>query len=158
LLHSGNSHGKITLYARGFAISSYSQLMASERANTCRLKTASEFAMRTVGDAPGFEESTLRLVLAAIHIAIKEDEKPDKGLWNLKNNLPDYWASRDMLKQLLIFLERHAGHREYAALKRSRPDGGAYLCSGGQRPYLNPEVARWIMIRTCAALRRMYKK
>ncbi|MEA4883722.1 MAG: anti-phage-associated DUF1156 domain-containing protein [Clostridia bacterium] len=92
-------------YARGFAISSYSQLMANERANTCRLRTPSEFAMRTVGDVPGFEESTLRLVLAAIHIALKEDEQPDKGLWHLKNNLPDYWGSRDMLKQLLIFLK-----------------------------------------------------
>ena len=91
-------------YARGFAISSYSQLMANERANSCRLKTPSEFAMRTVGDVPGFEESTLRLVLAAIHIALKEDEQPDKGLWHLKNNLPDYWGSRDMLKQLLVFL------------------------------------------------------
>jgi len=91
-------------YARGFAITNYSQLMANERANTCRLKTPSEFAMRTVNDVPGFEESTLRLVLAAIHIALKEDEQPDKGLWHLKNNLPDYWGSRDMLKQLLIFL------------------------------------------------------
>jgi putative DNA methylase len=92
-------------YARGFAISSYSQLMANERANTCRLKTPSEFAMRTVGDVPGFEESTLRLVLAAINIALKEDEQPGKGLWHLKNNLPDYWGRRDMLKQLLIFLK-----------------------------------------------------
>jgi len=92
-------------YARGFAISSYSQLMANERANTCRLKTPMEFAMRTVGDAPGFEASILRLILAAIHIAVKEDEKPDKGLWHIKNSLPDYWNSRDMVKQLLAFLK-----------------------------------------------------
>ena len=92
-------------YARGFAIASYSQLMANERANTCRLKTPTEFAMRTVGDVPGFEDSPLRLVLAAIHIAIKEDEIPDKGLWHIKNNLPDYWGGRDMLKQLLHFLK-----------------------------------------------------
>ena len=92
-------------YARGFAISSYSQLMASERANTCRLKTPSEFAMRTVNDVLGFEDSILRFVLAAIHISLKEDEQPNKGLWHLKNNLPDYWASRDMLKQLLAFLK-----------------------------------------------------
>jgi adenine-specific DNA methylase len=91
-------------YARGFALSSYSQLMANERANTCRLKTPSEFAMRTVSDVSGFEISTLRLVLAAIHIALIEDEQPEKGLWHLKNNLPDYWGSRDMLKQLLSFL------------------------------------------------------
>ena len=92
-------------YARGFAISSYGQLMANERANTCRLKTPQEFAMRTIGDVPDFEASTLRLILAAIHIAIKEDENPEKGLYHIKNNLPDYWASRDMIKQLLAFLK-----------------------------------------------------
>ncbi|MDR3320288.1 MAG: hypothetical protein LBS77_05085 [Desulfovibrio sp.] len=43
-------------YAHGFAITSYSQLMSNERANTCRLKTPTEFAMRTVSDVPGFEE------------------------------------------------------------------------------------------------------
>lgn len=92
-------------YARSFAISSYGQLMANERANTCRLKTPQEFAMRTIGDVPDFESSTLRLILAAIHIAIKEDENPEKGLYHIKNNLPDYWASRDMIKQLLAFLK-----------------------------------------------------
>jgi len=61
--------------------------------------------MRTINEVPGFEESTLRLVLAAIHIAIKEDEQPDKGFWHLKNNLDDYWSKRDMLKQLLAFLK-----------------------------------------------------
>jgi len=79
--------------------------MGSEKANTCRLKTPSEFAMRTINEVPGFEESTLRLVLAAIHIALKEDEKPDKGLWHIKNNLSDYWGSRDMLKQILAILK-----------------------------------------------------
>ena len=53
----------------------------------------------------GFEESTLRLVLAAIHVAVKEDEMPDKGLWHIKNNIADYWGNRDMLKQLLSFLK-----------------------------------------------------
>jgi hypothetical protein len=92
-------------YARGFAITSYSQLMANERANAARLKTPAEFAMRTAGDVPGFEDSMLRLVLAAIYIALKEDEQPEKGLAHLKNNLPDYWNSRDMMKQLLSFLK-----------------------------------------------------
>jgi len=92
-------------YARGFALTSYNQLMANEKANTCRLKTPVEFAMRNINDVPGFEDSTLRLVLAAIHIAVKEDEKPEKGFWHIKNNLPDYWGSRDILKQLLMFLK-----------------------------------------------------
>lgn len=92
-------------YARGFGLSGYDQMLASERANTARLKTPTEFAMRTVGDVSGFEQSTLRLVLAAIHIAIKEDESPEKGLWHIKNNISDYWNSRDMLRQLLSFLK-----------------------------------------------------
>ena len=92
-------------FARGFAIGSYSQLMASERANTARLKTPLELAMRTLNEAPDFERSTLRLILAAIYISIKEDGKPEKGLFHIKNNLPDYWGSRDMLKQLLAFLK-----------------------------------------------------
>ena len=92
-------------YARGFGLSAYGQLMANEKANSARLKTPQEFAMRTVSDLPDFEASLLRLVLAAIHIAIKEDENPDKGFWYIKNNVEDYWNKRDMLKQLLIFLK-----------------------------------------------------
>ena len=58
-------------YARGFGLTSYSQLMANERANTARLKTPQEFAMRSIKDVPDFEQSILRLVLAAIYIATK---------------------------------------------------------------------------------------
>ena len=92
-------------YARGFGLTSYSQLMANERANTARLKVPQEFGMRTVGDVPGFEQSILRLVLASIHVAIKEDENPEKGFWHIKNNLADYWGRRDMLRQLFSFLK-----------------------------------------------------
>lgn len=92
-------------YARGFGLSGYGQMMANERANSARLKTPEEFAMRTINDVPEFEQSTLRLVLAAIYIAIIEDENPEKGLWHLKNSMADYWNRRDMLKQLLSFLK-----------------------------------------------------
>ena len=91
-------------YARGFGLQSYSQLMASERANTARLKTPSEFAMRAINDVPGFEDSVLRIVLAAIHVAVKEEENPQMGLWHLKTTVPNYWERRDMLKQLLSYL------------------------------------------------------
>lgn len=102
--HGGYQISTYQEYARGFALSHYSRLMANERANTCRLKTPSEFAMQALTEVPRFEDSLLRLVLAAIHISLKEDEQPKKGLWHLKNNLLDYWAKRDMLKQLLTFL------------------------------------------------------
>lgn len=92
-------------YARGFSISSYNQLMASERANSARLKTPIEFAMRSIGDVPDFEKSILRTILAAIYIAIKEDNKPEKGLYHLKNQVANYWNRRDMIKQLLSFIK-----------------------------------------------------
>ncbi len=37
-------------YARGFALNSYGQLMANEKANTARLRTPVEFGMRTISD------------------------------------------------------------------------------------------------------------
>lgn len=90
-------------YARGFALHAYSQLMAEERANSARLKTPQEFAMRTISEVPSFESSTLRMVLAAIHIAIKE-EIPQKGLFQLKQSVFDYWRKRDLIKGLLYFI------------------------------------------------------
>ena len=91
-------------YARGFGLSSYGQLMASEKANTARLKTPVEFAMKSINEIPEFEASILRIVLAAIYIAIKENENPQMGLWHLKTTVPNYWDRRDMLKQLLSYL------------------------------------------------------
>lgn len=92
-------------YARGFSIGSYSQLMANEKANTARLKTPTEFAMRSISDLPDFERSILRTILAAIHIGVKEDGNPEKGLSHIKNEIPDYWGSREMSKQLLLFIK-----------------------------------------------------
>lgn len=91
-------------YARGFAISSYGQLMANEKANTCRLKTPMEFAMRNISDIPNFEGSMLRIIFASIYTAVKEDENPQKGLSFIKNNVADYWGSRDTIKILLEFI------------------------------------------------------
>lgn len=92
-------------YARGFSINSYNQLMASEKANSARLKTPTEFAMRTISEIGGFEDSILRIILAAVHIAIKEDGKPEKGLYHLKNQVIDYWGKRELIKQLLNYIK-----------------------------------------------------
>lgn len=91
-------------YSKGFSISSYKQLMASEKANAARLKTASEFAMRTISENPDFEKSILRIVLAAIYISIKE-EAPVKGLFYIKDQVVEYWNNRDLIKQLLLFIK-----------------------------------------------------
>lgn len=92
-------------YARGFSISSYKQLMANEKANTARLKTATEFAMRTISENLNFEKSILQKILVAIHISIKEDKVPEKGLFYIKDQVADYWNNRDMIRQLLLFIK-----------------------------------------------------
>lgn len=92
-------------FARGFSIGGYSQMMASEKANTARLKTPVEMAGRTINDVPDFEKSILRTVFMGIYTGIKEDENPSRALGYMKNELPNYWDKRDMIKQLLSFIK-----------------------------------------------------
>jgi adenine-specific DNA methylase len=92
-------------FARGFNIGGYSQMMSSEKANTARLKTPVEMAGRTINEVPDFENSLLRTVFMGIFTGIKEDENPSKALGYIKNELPNYWDKRDMIKQLLSFIK-----------------------------------------------------
>jgi putative DNA methylase len=91
-------------FARGFSIGGYSQMMASEKANTARLKTPFEMAGRTISDVPDFENSLMRTIFAAIYAGIKEDMNPNKALGYLKGELPNYWDKREMIMQILSFL------------------------------------------------------
>jgi len=92
-------------FARGFNIGGYSQIMSSEKANTARLKTPVEMAGRTINEVPDFENSLLRTVFMGIYTGIKEDENPSRALGYIKNELPNYWDKRDMIKQLLSFIK-----------------------------------------------------
>ena len=80
-------------------------MMASEKANTARLKTPFEMAGRTINEVPDFENSLLRTVFMGIYTGIKEDENPSRALGYIKNELPNYWDKRDMIKQLLSFIK-----------------------------------------------------
>lgn len=92
-------------FARGFSIGGYGQMMASEKANTARLKTPVEMAGRTINEVPDFEKSLLRTIFMGIYTGIKEDENPSKALGYIKNELSNYWDKRDMIKQLLSFIK-----------------------------------------------------
>jgi hypothetical protein len=91
-------------FARGFSIGGYSQMMASEKANTARLKTPFEMAGRTMGDVPDFEKSTMHTVFEGIYVGIKEDNNPNKALGFIKSEMGDYWDKREMIQQILRFL------------------------------------------------------
>jgi len=92
-------------FARGFSIVGYGQMMASEKANSARLKTPAELASRTLNDVPDFEKSLLRTILVGIYTGIKEDENPSRALGYIKNELSNYWDKRDMIKHLLSFIK-----------------------------------------------------
>lgn len=92
-------------FARGFNIGGYGQMMASEKANTARLKTPIEMAGRTVNEVPDFEKSLLRTIFMGIYTGMKEDENPSVALGYIKNELSNYWDKREMIKQLLNFIK-----------------------------------------------------
>lgn len=102
--HGNYQIGTYQEFARGFSIAGYSQLMASERANTARLKTPFEMAGRTINDVPDFESSLMRSIFQSIYTGIKEEMNPNKALGFLKNDIQDYWDKREMIKQILSFL------------------------------------------------------
>lgn len=91
-------------FARGFSIGGYSQMMASEKANTARLKTPYEMAERTISDVPDFERSLMRTVFGGIYAGIKADHNPAKALGYIKNEWSSYWDKREMIQQILSFL------------------------------------------------------
>ena len=92
-------------FARGFSIGGYSQLMASEKANTARLKTPFELGARTLNEIPDFEKSITRVVFAGIYAGIKDDNKPATSLKYIKSEIDTgYWEKREMIKQILAFL------------------------------------------------------
>lgn len=91
-------------FARGFSVGGYSQLMAVEKANNARLKTPYEMASRTMNDVPDFENSIMRTVFKGVFVGIKEDENPNQALGYIKNEIPNYWEKREMIKQILTYI------------------------------------------------------
>ncbi len=102
--HGNYQIGTYQEFARGFSIGGYSQLMASERANSARLKTPYEMGDRSLNDVPDFQNSLMRTVFEGIYVAIKNDMNPSRGLDFIKNDIPNYWDKREMIQQILSFL------------------------------------------------------
>ena len=87
--------------ARGFSVVEYKELLAVTRANEARLKTASEFALKTMGQ--GFGVSLVRNVLAALYTAVKNEDAAAGRAW-LHSELPGYWNERRKILEVLSFI------------------------------------------------------
>lgn len=89
--------------ARGFGVHEYKDFLASTKANTARLKTATEFGTRGLGDSSKFGTTLLRNILVAINIAIKEEDSTKGRNW-LKTELADYWNTRSSIVEILKYI------------------------------------------------------
>jgi adenine-specific DNA methylase len=102
--HGESRVGAYQDLARGFRAGDYDKLLASNKANEARLKTAGEFGRRDLGTA-GFGSTLVRHCLFAAHQS-RESEDPRDGLTWLKDrdNVPDYWGSRERIVKILNYL------------------------------------------------------
>lgn len=91
--------------AKGFGVNEYNWMLGSTKANSARIKTPKEFAMRNINDNSVFGQSLVRHVLAAIYIALKEDNS-SKGLNWLRAEVTDYWNNRNILVEILNYLSK----------------------------------------------------
>lgn len=91
--------------ARGFGVGEYTTMLASTKANTARLKTPKEFAMKNLNDSSTFGNSLLRNILVAIHLGLKEEDTSKGRNW-LKTEVTDYWNKRSNIIEILNYLSK----------------------------------------------------
>ncbi len=89
-------------FARGFGVRDYRFLLRTGKANETRLKTASEFRRRDLGDAP-FGRSVVRHALYAVWRAAEDGEVAGSLTW-LRTELEDYWSRKESLAVVLRHL------------------------------------------------------
>ena len=100
--HGDFRSGVYQEFARGFGVRDYRDLLHTGKANRTRLKTASEFARRDLGDS-AFGRSLVRHALYAVWRAAESGEVADSLTW-LRAELPGYWPQREALAAVLRYL------------------------------------------------------
>ena len=97
--------------ARGFGLRDYKSLLGSGKANETRLKTASEFGKKLLGDASDpFADSLVRHILFAIREVTAAEGNAEPGRVWLRSEVPNYWNERKRIIEILRYLARLARH------------------------------------------------
>ena len=89
-------------FARGFGVRDYRFMLRTGKANETRLKTATEFQRRELGESP-FGQSLVRHALYAVWRAAESAEIAGSLTW-LRTELADYWPRRESLVSVLRYL------------------------------------------------------
>jgi hypothetical protein len=88
--------------ARGFGVRDYKAMLSSGKANQTKLKTASEFEGKMLGDSE-FGRSLARNCLFATREALRQNDAQAGRNW-LKTELAGYWGQRKSLIIILRYL------------------------------------------------------
>jgi len=110
--------------ARGFGLKDYKFCLETSKANENRLKTASEFANKNLGDL-GFGSSLTRTALYAIREVVTSEEA-QKGKMLLRSEVRDYWQQRRLIIEILKYL----GTMEYKIPHWEKDAKAATLLAG----------------------------
>jgi len=110
--------------ARGFGLKDYKFCLETSKANENRLKTASEFANKNLGDL-GFGSSLTRTALYAIREVVTSEDA-QKGKMLLRSEVRDYWQQRRLIIEILKYL----GTMEYKIPHWDKDAKAATLLAG----------------------------
>ena len=108
------SHGAKRLdnyqnFAKAFKVRGFHALMASQKANNARLKSAVEFGHAEMGEGSELHQSVLRSVLYAVMELMKDLDGNDV-LTHLTLNIPNYYGDmtqRELAVNLADYISRH---------------------------------------------------
>ena len=109
-------------FAKAFKVRDFRSLMASQKANEARLKSAVEFGKAEMSEGSELHQSTLRAALYALMELAKNVDGSDV-LAHLTLNVPDYYSNqnqRDLVVELSDYLSKklEALHPEEASAAR----------------------------------------
>jgi putative DNA methylase len=122
--HGEYRSGAYQELARGFGLKDYKFCLETSKANENRLKTATEFASKNLGDL-GFGSSLTRTALYAIREVVATEDA-QKGKMLLRSEIKDYWNQRKLIIEILKYL----GTMEYKIPHWQQDAKAAMLLAG----------------------------
>ena len=122
--HGEKRSGAYQELARGFGLKDYKFCLETSKANENRLKTATEFASKNLGDL-GFGSSLTRTALYAIREVVATEDA-QKGKMLLRSEIKDYWNQRKLIIEILKYL----GTMEYKIPHWQQDAKAAMLLAG----------------------------
>ncbi|ELS34836.1 MULTISPECIES: anti-phage-associated DUF1156 domain-containing protein [Pseudanabaena] len=122
--HGEYRSGAYQELARGFGLKDYKFCLETSKANENRLKTATEFANKNLGDL-GFGSSLTRTALYAIREVVATEDA-QKGKMLLRSEIKDYWNQRKLIIEILKYL----GTMEYKIPHWQQDAKAAMLLAG----------------------------